>query len=228
MNWCCVSTERRGQRLDGADQRADASELTCGPGRHHHARPVAACNESPRKDHRSPVAERCLSSNRRNPFVDRHRLAGQRRFVDAQIAHADQTQIRGHTVAGLEQHEVARNDGLRGDCGSLSIADDGSARVDHHPDGIQRPLGASFLDMANDGVEQDHGEHDNGVGDMADGERERGGCQQHVDQHMIELREEAKDLASFWRCRQAIGAETLLACFSLLRSEAVGPRLERS
>ena len=94
-----------------------------------------------------------------------HQLSGQRRFVDAQVTRPGEAQIRRHAVARLEQYEVARDDVLRRNDHAPSVAHDGSTRVDHSPYGVERPFGAAFLDIADDGVEQHHGEHHRGIDD---------------------------------------------------------------
>ena len=43
-------------------------------------------------------------------LLDRHRLAGERRLVHAQVARAQEAQVGRHLVAGLHQHEVAGDD----------------------------------------------------------------------------------------------------------------------
>jgi hypothetical protein len=62
---------------------------------------------------------------------------------------------------------------------------------------------------------------------VADKHGERGGTEQHVDQHVVELREEAEDLASLRRRGEPIRAVVLFARFGLLRGEAIRARLER-
>ena len=48
-------------------------------------------------------------------LVDRHRLAGQRRLLDAQGVRLDEAPVGGTRRAGLEQHEVAGHDSRAGD-----------------------------------------------------------------------------------------------------------------
>ena len=43
-------------------------------------------------------------------LLDRHRLAGERRLVHAQVARAQEAQVGRHLVAGLQQHQVAGHD----------------------------------------------------------------------------------------------------------------------
>ena len=88
-------------------------------------------------------------------------------------------------------------------------------------------LGAALLHIADDGVKQHHGEHDGSVDQMTDQDSEHGRGEQHIDQQIVELGEEAEDLAALAGRSEAIGTETLFSRFGLLRCEAIRPRLER-
>jgi hypothetical protein len=187
MNWCCVSTERRGQRLDGADQRADASELARASRGHGDAGPVSARDHGAGEGHRYSVAERRRRRDRRYRFVDRHRLSSQCRLIDAEIPNPDHAKVGRNAVAGFKQHEVAGHNVLGGDADPLPIANGRGAGIDHPPDRLERSLGAAFLEIADDCVEQHNGQHHDGVGNFTDSQSKRRGDEQHVDQEVVEL-----------------------------------------
>jgi hypothetical protein len=83
------------------------------------------------------------------------------------------------------------------------------------------------LHIADDGVEQHHGEHHGGVDHMADQHGEHRCGEQHIDQDIVELGEEAQDLAALDRRGETVGTEVLLARFGLVSSKAMPPRVER-
>ena len=101
-------------------------------------------------------------------LVHRHRLAGQRRFVERRLRASRRRRSAGTRSPGFEQDDIARHDLLGRDGHAVAVAQDGRVRVDHGADRFQRPLGPAFLEKADDRVDHDHGEDNRGIGIMPD------------------------------------------------------------
>lgn len=85
-------------------------------------------------------------------------LAGQDRLVDPQAAGPQEAEVRGHTVAGFDQHDVARHELRHRHADALTIPQDmrlGGDEVAHRREGIFR---LALLEEANDRIEQHDGE----------------------------------------------------------------------
>ena len=96
----------------------------------------------------------------------------------------------------------------------------------HLADALERLLGLALLDEADDGVDDHHAEDDAGVDPVAEGRRDRGGAEQHVDEHVVEVLEEALEQSFPGRLRQAVGADFGEAACGLVRAQALGAGTE--
>lgn len=100
---------------------------------------------------------------------------------------------------------------------SLRPADHRGLRIDHAPDRVEGAFGAAFLHIADQGVDQDHGEDHHRVHRVTDRKRKHGSDDQHVDQDIVKLEEEANDLASLGRRGKLVRPEAFLALDGFLR-----------
>jgi hypothetical protein len=90
-------------------------------------------------------------------FLDRHGLAGQRGFFDAQIDRFDQTRISRDLVARPQQDDIAGDEFARGNVLLFAIAQHRGRGRSHLPQGFDGAFGAIFLHEAQQHREQ----HDN-------------------------------------------------------------------
>jgi hypothetical protein len=209
-----LAGQRCGQYLGTGDELRDAPDLGGIAGFRDHADPGAVGHQAGRIGHVRALRQHDVM---RQPFgllLDRHRLAGQRGFVDLQVAALQQAQVRGHLVARGQQDDIARHQ-LRGvDLLLFPGAQHRGCRGQRAREGRQRAQRLALLDEADDGVEQDDAEDHAGVdpGPEHDLDDDRG--QQDVDQRLMELQQEAQQgpLPLRWvstfgpksRCRSSI------------------------
>ncbi len=197
--------DQRGcQALHPGDQGVDPAEFGRGTRRDDDTDALTGGDEGSGERHGKAVAERRAGVDRGNRLVDRHRLAGQDRLVDPEAARLDQPEVGRHPVTGLEQHDVARHHRLCRDGRPPAVPQDRGVRIDHGADRLQRPLRASLLDEADDGVGDHHGEDHQRVRKVAERARQHAGRHQHVDQQVVELQQEPPEDAPAWRLRQPV------------------------
>ena len=155
-------------------------------------------------------------------FFHRQRFPGQRGFFHQQVLHAEQAQVGWHLVAGCQQHDVAGDQVFGVDFVAFAVAQHHRLRRKHVADGVQRILCLAFLDEADDHVDQHGGEDHRGVDPMAEQRGDDGGHQHQIEQHVMELVEQAQQWPpALWR-RQAIGAMLLQAPLCLVLAETAG------
>ena len=94
-------------------------------------------------------------------FLHCDRFAGQRGFFNLQIHRFEQTGIRGHAVAGVQEDHISRHQLTRRDFDFHSIAQNGGGGRCHLLQRFNRAFGAIFLDKAQQNREQ----HDHRNGD---------------------------------------------------------------
>ena len=185
-------------------------------------RPVPAAISVPENSIERPVAERGILGNRRGALVHGHRLAGQDRLLGLQPARLDQPQIGRHPVARLDQHDVARHQLGRVDALAPPVAQHGRARRQHPADRRHRLFGPAFLDVADHRVDDHHREDHAGVDPVLEQRRDHGRGEQHIDQHVVEMREKPQDRAAPRRFGQPVGAVFGQAAGSGLRAQTRG------
>ena len=220
--------QRRFELLDFAEHRADAAELGRRPGTDRDAHALSGRDQRPRECHRGAIAQRGLWGDRGDRFVDGDGLAGEHRFLDAEIAQLDQPQVGGHAIAGLEDHEIAGHDVLGRDRDAPPVPQHGSAWVDHAANRRECLLGAPLLDEPDHRVQHHDAQDHHGIDAVAEPRGHHRGCQQHVDQQVVELEQEPFQRAAPGGLRQAIRTAQDLASRSLARSETLGRRFECS
>ena len=146
----------------------------------------------------------------------------------AQVARAHQPQIgrdAGRRArAGRDRRERCPRPGRPSRWPSRSTEARG---VDHGADRLQRPFGPAFLDEADDGVDDDHGQDHRGIDIMPDRSGEHGRAEQHIDQEIVKLPEEAANLVLLGRRGKPVRTDAFLARPGLLRGKAFHPGLQR-
>ncbi len=112
---------------------------------------------------------RIVSSGQRVGLLfDRERFAGQRRLLDPQIALTQEPQVGRHTVAGLQQHDVAWHELRRGDSQLLAATPHRGLGDDHLRQRLDGFLRLCLLDVADDGVEEHDAEDDRRIDPFAE------------------------------------------------------------
>ena len=177
--------------LDALDQLGHVPELGAHPGGHHRHLPAAVGDRGAHEGHVDLVAQRGRRAagrrEGRRGLLHRLRLPGQDRFLDAQIGGLDQASIRGHQVAGLQQHDVSRDKVMRRHLSHLACAPDAHQGHRQLFQSGHRLLGAILLDEAEDRVEHDDREDRDGIFDIADQRRDDRGDDQDQHQRAGEL-----------------------------------------
>ena len=147
--------QRRGLELRLFQHAGNAPHLGVHPGRGDEgpAAPVG-CRRAA-EHHVAAVAEPSLHAERSDVLRYRHALAGERRLRGLQRRRLDQARVGGDGVALLDEKDVARHY-IRGrDALPHAAADNASVCGRHAPQRRHRLLGARFVDVAHERVQQD-------------------------------------------------------------------------
>ncbi len=175
------------------------------------------------EDHVAALAERrihrddCLGD-----LGHRVRLAGEGRLGDLGVVGREHASIGGHTVAGFEQHQVARHQ-LRGaDLLHAAVAAHARHRRKHLLQRGERRFGPVFLPEAEHGVEQHHRQDHHRILDIAYGAGQHCRRDQHDDQDTPELVRERQPPGTRRLLGQAVLPVTLQARARLARGQPVG------
>ncbi len=188
-----LAQQRCRERLDLVQERRDPAELGLPARGHDHARAAAVGNQGAGVGHRGAIAQRGACGNRPGPLVDRLGLAGQCRLLQQEAARADQAKVRRHLVARLQDDDVAGHQLLGGDPGPLPLPQHERLGREHLADRIQCPLGPALLDEAHDRIDQNDAQDHRGVDPFAEPRGDQGRAEQHVDQDVVKLGEEAPE-----------------------------------
>jgi hypothetical protein len=201
--------ERRLAALGSVDLLRDAAHLCADPRGHRDAAPPSARHGGAREGHVPALRcrQRSFLEDRLGDLVDRDRFPGEHGLVALEPRRLQEAQIGGDDVAGLQQHEVARNDGLALDLDPLAAPQHGRAGR-HHPHQRGDRLLRTVLLQESDGRVQDQDEaDDDGILPVRDRERDRHRRQQDVDERTLELVEQDRQgLRPFGRS-QAVRTE---------------------
>ena len=190
--------------------------------RHHHAGGPTRCHQGAGECHPFPISNRCLLGHRVRGFVDRNRLAGKCRLFRPQVLNIDQAKVRRNLVPGFEQHDVARNQPLRGNHANLLAAQGSGFRGQHVANRVQRLFRFALLYESEQRIEQHYTENDCGVEPESHHELDESRGQQNVDQDVVQLHEEPHERSSLAPHRQLVAPESFQAAGHLV---CVKPRL---
>jgi hypothetical protein len=132
----------------------------------------------------APVA---TTTARAGLLVHRNRLAGERGFVDTQLARLQQAHVGRKAVARGQQNDVTGHQTCGIDVVLPAVTQHHRARRQQVADCLQCPLGFSFLHETDQGVEQHDRNDDHAVDPMADRHSHHRGHDQHDQQEVVEL-----------------------------------------
>jgi hypothetical protein len=118
----------------------------------------------------------------------------------------DQAQIGRHLVARLQLHQIARHQGFGFQRHQPSVAPDHGVGREHLTDRLERVLGLALLHEADGGIDEHHAEDDAGVEPVLQQRRDRTGGQQHIDEDVVELTQEAQQGTLALGFREEVGS----------------------
>ena len=151
----------------------------------------------------------------------RHRLAGERRFLDLEVHRLHQPKVRRNEIARFEQHDVPGDEFAAGNDNLVPVADHGRVRRGHLLERRKRLLGLGFLDHADDGVQGDD-EHDRDrVHVLAQRQRHQRRDHQDDDEVVVELVHQQRQEPGARALVQLVGAVLLQSCLSFALREAL-------
>ena len=163
----------------------------------------------------------------RRDLGDGLRFACQGRLVDTHGRRLQEAQVGRDDVALFEEQDVAGHDLASRHEPHLAVAHDTSLRAGHPLEGVHGLLGAVLLDEADDAVEDDDGQDDQGVLGLADEGRDDGGHQEHDDHGARELVEQQPPGGSLLLLDEFVGPEALETLGrDVGRKPGLGPRLQ--
>jgi hypothetical protein len=206
-----LAQQRRRAGGHVGQHRIDAADLGGRAGGHHQAGGLAVADQRAGIGHAAAVAQRRIGGDRVAVLVHRHRFAGERRFIDAQVLHLQQPQVGRHAVARSQQHQIAGHQVGGIDVLAPAVAQHHRMRRQHRADRVQRRLGLALLDEADDGVDHHRGQQHAGVDPVAQHRGDGRGAEHHVQQHVVELRQQAHQRPALGRAAQPVRPVALQA-----------------
>ena len=115
------------------------------------------------------------------------RLAREGGFIDLQLRDLEQAQIGWHLVAGFQQHDVSRHQGVGGYHLHLAAAQHGGMCRSQLPQGCHGLVGTPSLNEADQCIEHHDDQDDQCVGDFSHQPRHHGRPEQHQHHEVFEL-----------------------------------------
>ena len=132
-------------------------------GRDDHRPTAAVGGDRARIEHVAAVADAEVGIERPGILRHRHAFARQRRLVGVEIGLLDDAGVGRHPVTGLHQHDIAGHDLVGGDALALAIADHGRFGGGERHQRPHRALGPRLLEEAEQRVEHDDRQDDDGL-----------------------------------------------------------------
>ena len=221
------ATEAREAALQrGADvfgrvqQQCDFTKLGAATGRHHHGETAAVGDQRALISHVEPVAHGQVRRVQGAGVLGyRQGLPRQRGFLSHDVGAGDKAQVGGHDVAGFQVHDIAGHQLGRGDADELTVARDACGRSGHHAEGGDGALRAEFLYETDERVEDDDGQNDVTVGDVADEPGDSGGGDEHQDHEVGELIQQHARRAALPALRHDVAAVARAALLHLISAQ---------
>jgi len=215
-----LAQQRRFERAHAGKQLIDAAELRFAAGRDDDAGRATGYDHGPGERHAFAIPDRRVCGNRLCVLVGRHRLAGQRRLLGAQVLRINKAQVRGNLVPRLQKHNVPRNELFRGNHARLAAAQGAGLGGQHVADRLQCLLGLALLNEAKQRVEDDHAEYDRRIDPQVEHQLDEAGAEEDIDEDIVELRQEPHERPPLLALRQAVGAVLLQPARGLARIQA--------
>ena len=181
--------QRCRQLRDPFQQATDAPDLGRLSGRYDQTARRALGDQRARPKHRPPIPQRCINCHLTRRFLDRHGLPGQDRLLRRKTARLQHPQIRRHLVTRLQQNHVTGHQIGTVQRDPHPIAQDGGAWGQHAADRGHGGLGLALLQVADHGIGQHHRQDHARVDPVLQRSRHDGSPQQHINQHIVELRQ---------------------------------------
>jgi len=148
---------------------------------------LAVGDQRARVRHVAPVGQNRFRIERLFLLNDRHRFAGERRFVHLQIPAGKQARVGGHLVAGLKTDNVAHHQMDRIDLEPLAVAQHSGLRGHHLFERFDGFFGLGFLNETDEGVDENDAQNHRRVHPLL---QQQGHCtrgQQDVHQRLMKL-----------------------------------------
>ena len=208
--------------LDTGYEGADSADFCAGSAGDDDACALSMSNQRARIGHATTVGQRRFHWHGRIDLVYRGRFAGQRGFLNLQRPGLQQAQVSGNLIAGLELHKVTGHQ-----VGGIQSHEPAAAphhRVggEHVPDGFERVLGLPLLDETDGSIGQHHAENHARVEPVLQKGSGHGRSQQHIDQHVVELGQEAQERAARLGLGKPVGTVSRQAPARLLGTQTLG------
>ena len=177
--------------LDPRQKPANASDLGGVAGRHHQPARCALGDQCAGPQHRPAVAKGGIGGNCGLALFHRHRLAGQDRLLRRKAPRLEHPQIGRHLVTRLQKNNVTGNKVRAVHGNPPPIAQHRGLWCKHAPDRGHCRLGLAFLDEADHRVSQYDCQDHAGIHQVLQGPGHHRSADQDVDQHIVELPQEA-------------------------------------
>ena len=139
-------------------------------------------------------------------FIDRDGFARQRSFLDAEVFYLTETDVGGNLVARLQQDHVSGNQFFGRDHARFPVAHGHGLGRKHVADRIQRLLRFTFLDKAEQSIDDDHAQDHRCIEPFPKEDLAHRGGQKHIDEYVVDLHEEPHERTAFGAGRKAVGA----------------------
>ena len=168
----------------------DRPELGLGAGARDECAGGAAHDVRALEDGVGAGGEWCVGGDVAEFLLDRVALAGQRRLVDEEVVGVQQAGVGGDGVAGDQDEHVAGDELVGRDLDLGDVAQRGGARLDDGEQGRDGVARAVLLPESEQRAAEDDGEHDRGVGRLAEEEWERHREEEEQEERVAELVQE--------------------------------------
>ncbi len=208
--------QRRLGDLGSRDRPGDLADLGKRPGRHDHAGTSPAGHRRAGEGHVGSLAQRQLLVEHRQLLGDRQGLPGQQRFVNRQVPGAGQAQVGRDPAARFEQDDVTGNQLFGGNLLLATLPSHPGTDAEQALQGGGALFRFPFLKGPQQGVEQDDGEDEDRVCQLADGQGDAAGHQEDIDERAQELVQEDQGQPRGLFLGESIGAELFLSLDDLL------------
>lgn len=158
------------------------------------------------------------------PLFERHRLAGQNRFVDREVAFA-KYRIRGHPIPFVEPYHVAADHVVRRDVRLFAVTDHTHTGRRQVPQGFERPLGLALLHQSDPYDDEHETEQKERLGAAAERQIDAARHEQHLKHRLGDDAEDQRKKRLGPGARQDIGPFLPAAPGGLGRTQCETPHI---
>ncbi len=213
--------ERRPRLLRLGGEPGDLPDLRERAGRDDDRLPAPGGHVRPRVEHVAALGEERPRVERLRALRDGQGLSRERRLGDLERRRLDEPRVGPDGVSLRDEEEVARDEVAGLDLLLAAAAEDPGLEPREAPQGRERPLGAAFLERADDGVEEHDAQDHRSVRGSGEREGDRRGAEQEVDERALELPQEDERERPSPRLGQRVRPEARPPSLHLLGREAV-------